>query len=164
MGTGQYPTIPDFRFGQEIQFSCDGRPFLTYWSRSWELDADGNRLRPTATESGFVRPQQDRSVELLLTHPTGYTEIWEGSVEVTGLVQDTITSARMEVRTDVVARTEAAKPYTAGHRLYGLVNGELLWTFDMAAMGLDLQNHLAARLKPAGDASPPVADAESAGG
>ncbi len=148
VGTGQYPTIDDFRFGQELQFACDGRPFLTYFSRSWELDDDGNRVRPTATESGFLRPFPDRSVELLLTHPTGYSEIWEGNVEVTGLEQDAITGAKMEIRTDVVARTEAAKPYTSGHRLYGLVNSELLWTFDMAAMGLDLQNHLAARLKP----------------
>ena len=111
------------------------------------MDADGNRIRPTATESGFLRPYPDRTVELLLTHPTGYTEIWEGKVEVTGLLQDTITGAKMELRTDVVARAEAAKPYSAGHRLYGLVQGELLWTFDMAAMGLDLQNHLAARLQ-----------------
>lgn len=148
VGTGQYPTIDDFRFGQEVQFSCDGRPFLSYWSRSWELDDDGNRIRPTGTESGFLRPGADRTVELLLTHPTGFVEIWEGAVEVTGMVQDRITGAKLELRTDVVARTGAAKPYTAGHRLYGLVNDELLWTFDMAAMGHELQNHLAARLTP----------------
>ena len=154
VGTGQYPTIDDFRFGQEVQFSCDGRPFLTYWSRSWELDEAGERVRPTATESGFLRALPDRSVEFLLTHPTGYAEIWEGQVEVTGLVQDTITGARIEMRTDVVARTEEAKPYTAGHRLYGLVEGDLLWTFDMAAMGCDLQNHLAARLQPETEETP----------
>ena len=166
VGTGQYPTIGDFRFGQEVQFSCDGRPFLTYWSRSWELDDAGERVRPRATESGFLRALPDRSVELLLSHPTGFSEIWEGNVEVTGLVQDTITGAKMEIRTDVVARTGDAKPYTAGHRLYGLVEGDLLWTFDMAAMGLDLQNHLAARLKPApfeadpgsGDGAAPAGD------
>ncbi len=28
VGTGQYPTIEDFRFGQEAVFSTDGRPFL----------------------------------------------------------------------------------------------------------------------------------------
>jgi THAP4-like, heme-binding beta-barrel domain len=148
VGTGQYPTIEDFRFGQEVQFSCDGRPFLSYWSRSWLLDDAGERVRPTGTETGFLRAAADRSVELLLSHPTGYAEIWEGQVEVTGMVDDTITGAKLELRTDVVARTEASKPYTAGHRLYGLVEGDLLWTFDMAAMGLERQNHLAARLKP----------------
>lgn len=139
------------------------------------LDDEGNRVRPTASESGFLRPYPDRTLELLLTHPMGYTEIWEGRVEVTGLEQDTITGAKMELRTDVVARAEAAKPYTAGHRLYGLVKGELLWTFDMSAMGLDLQNHLAARLQrqvtddqptpPAGDPAEAAAVAsEPAGG
>ena len=48
-----------------------------------------------------------------------------------------------------VARTETAKDYTAGHRLYGLVNGDLLWAYDMAAMGNPLQPHLSATLKRA---------------
>ena len=149
VGTGQYPTITDFRFGQEVQFSCDGRPFLSYWSRSWELDGEGNKVRPTATETGFLKPYPEGAVELLLSHPTGYSEIWEGKVQITGMEQQQITGAKMELRTDIVARTPGAKPYTAGHRLYGLVEGDLLWTFDMAAMDLPLQNHLAARLQRA---------------
>jgi len=32
--------------------------------------------------------------------------------------------------------------------MYGLVGGKLLWTFDMAAVGEPLQNHLAASLTP----------------
>ena len=52
-GVGGYPTVPEFRFGQEITFSHDGRPFLSYWSRTWLLDDDGNPLRPLATESGY---------------------------------------------------------------------------------------------------------------
>lgn len=149
VGTGQYPTIPDFRFGQELRFSTDGRPFLTYWSRTWLLDERGQRVRPAGVESGYLRPGPDRSIELLLAHAIGFVEIWEGQVEVTGISGDRITGARAELRTDLVARTQTAKPYTAGHRLYGLVDGELLWTFDMAAMGLPLQNHLAAKLRPA---------------
>lgn len=150
VGTGQYPTIPDFRFGQELWFSTDGRPFLTYRSRTWLLDDSGQRIRPASSESGFLRPGPDRSIEMLLAHAIGFTEIWEGQVEVTEISGDRITGARAELRTDMVARTQTAKPYTAGHRLYGLVHGELLWTFDMAAMGLPLQNHLAAKLRPAG--------------
>ena len=46
-------------------------------------------------------------------------------------------------------RTEAAKDYTRGHRLYGLVEGRLLWTYDMEAVGQPLLNHLAATLVPA---------------
>ena len=147
VGTGQYPTIKDFRFGQEVQFSCDGRPFVTYWSRSWELDDEGNRVRATATESGFLKMGSEQAVELLLTHPMGYSEVWEGKQQVTAMEQDRILGAKIELRTDVVARTSDAKPYSAGHRLYGLVDEDLLWTFDMAAMEQPLQNHLAARLQ-----------------
>ncbi len=149
VGTGQYPSIEDFRFGQEVSFSTDGRPFLTYWSRSWMLDDDGNRVRPLATETGFWRPRPDNRIEVQLSHPTGYAEIWYGSVEITGLENATITGARAELRTDLVARTESAKEYTAGHRLYGLVDGRLLWTFDMQAVGQPMTNHLAANLAPA---------------
>ncbi|MFY9331187.1 MAG: FABP family protein [Candidatus Nanopelagicales bacterium] len=149
VGLGQYPTIEDFRFGQEIVVANDGRPFLTYASRSWLLDEDGNKVRPLATETGYFRPRPDNKLEFLLAHPSGYSEVWLGDVEVLALETAVITSARASVRTDVVARTDSAKLYEAGERLYGLVNGELMWTFDMAAMGQPMTNHLSARLKPA---------------
>lgn len=148
VGLGQYPTIDDFRFGQRIAITCDGRPFLSYRSRSWLLDDDGNLVRPSASESGFLRPRPHNGVELLLAHPTGFSEIWLGAVTVTGVESSAITGAQMELSTDLVARTESAKEYISGQRLYGLVHGELLWTFDMAAMGQPLTNHLAARLHP----------------
>ena len=148
VGTGHYPTIEDFRFGQEVSFATDGRPFLIYWSRSWMLDDDGNRVRPLATETGFWRPRPDNRVEVQLAHPTGYSEVWYGQITVTGLENAVITGAKAELATEVVSRTESAKEYLQGERLYGLVNGRLLWTFDMAAMGQPLQNHLAATLMP----------------
>ncbi len=148
VGTGQYPDIEDFRFGQELAFSTDGRPFLSYTSRSWLLDEDGNRVKPLASESGFLRPRPDNTVEMQLAHASGYAEIWYGKIEVTGIEQAKITGARAEFRTDLVARTESAKEYVEGHRLYGLVDGRLLWTFDMSAMGKPLSNHLAATLHP----------------
>ncbi|MBA3620530.1 MAG: FABP family protein, partial [Acidothermales bacterium] len=58
--------------------------------------------------------------------------------------------ARVELVTDVVARTRTAKEVTAGHRLYGLVDGDLLWAYDMAAQGQPLQSHLSARLEAVG--------------
>ena len=146
VGTGQYPTIEDFRFGQEIVFATDGRPFLTYHSRSWLLDDEGQLVRPLGTESGFWRPQPGNQVEVQLAHPTGYAEVWYGNVEVTGLENAVITGARATLRTDAVLRTASAKPYEGGERLYGLVEGKLLWTFDMQAVGQDFTNHLSATL------------------
>jgi hypothetical protein len=84
-----------------------------------------------------------------LAHASGYAEIWYGTLEVTDLQDATITGARAELRTDVVARTQTAKDYSEGHRLYGLVEGRLLWTYDMLAMGQPMTNHLAATLQPA---------------
>ncbi len=139
-GIGGYPTTPEFRFGQEVTFAHDGRPFLSYWSRTWLLDDAGNPLRPLATESGFWRPQPDGQIEALIAHPTGYAEVWVGE----------IAGAKIELRTDIVARTVTAKEYSAGQRLYGLVEGDLLWAFDMAAVGQPLQAHVSARLKRVG--------------
>jgi nitrobindin-like protein len=137
VGVGGYPTIDDFRFSQELTFSENGKPFLHYISRSWLLDDDGNEVRPLAQETGYWRVQEGGALEVLLSHPTGYAEIYLGQAD----------GAKIELRTDVVARTETAKPYTAGHRIYGLVDGDLLWAFDMAAMDQPLQPHVSAKLQ-----------------
>lgn len=132
-GVGGYPTVPDFRFRQEIVFTHSGQAFLSYTSQTWSID-DG---RPLAAEVGYWRPRPENSVEVLLTHPTGVTEVYVG--EVTG--------KKIELSTDLVARTESAKEVTAGHRLYGLLeDGELAYAYDMAALGQELQPHLSARL------------------
>ncbi len=151
VGEGRYPTVEPFVFAQEAVFATDGRPFLSYLSRTWLLDDDGDRVRPLGTESGFWRPRPDNGIEVLLAHPTGYSEVWVGSLEVTGIVDARITGARAVLRTDVVARTDSAKEYAGGERMYGLVDGNLLWTFDMAAVGQPMSNHLAIKLHPAGD-------------
>lgn len=136
-GVGGYPTIDSFRFGQEVSFGHNGKPFLTYTSRTWRLDDAGNLGVPLARESGYWRPQPGGRVEVTLAHPTGIVEIYLG--EVTG--------NRVELHTDVVARTETAKEYTAGHRLYGLIGEDLGYAYDMAAVGQGLQSHLSAQLK-----------------
>jgi hypothetical protein len=135
-GHGDYPTIEPFQFGQEVIFTHDGRPFFHYMSRAWIVDAEGGKVRDGAIETGFFRPKADGSLEVVLTHHTGFVEIWYGQAE----------GAKVEVTTDAVARTETAKEVTGGHRLYGLVEGDLLWAYDMAAVGQQLQPHLWGRL------------------
>jgi hypothetical protein len=168
-GVVGYPTMDEVRFGQEVEFVHDGRPFLHYTSHSWLLDDEGKQVRPLATETGFWRPagtepatehgtepttehgtaaatrpatgqgsrDDGTEVELLLTHPMGYVEIYVGRV----------TGPRIELATDLVARTPDAKEYTAATRMYGLVESDLLWVMDMAAMGQPMQSHASARLK-----------------
>src|SRR5215213_6327897 len=56
-GVVGYPTMEgDLRFGQEVTFRHDGRPFLAYTSRSWLLDDEGRQVRPLAEETGYWRP------------------------------------------------------------------------------------------------------------
>ena len=148
IGKGGYPGTEDFTFEQEVVFSCDGRPFLSYAARSWILSDEGERLKPGATETGYWRPQPNNEVEVLLTHPTGFAEIYQGTVTVTSIENAEILGARAELTTDAVMRTATAKEVNSGTRLYGLVNGELMWVYEMAAMGHPLQAHLSARLKP----------------
>ena len=138
-GHGEYPDIEDFQFGQEILFQQDGRPFIHFMSRSWIVDADGKPVREAAQETGFIRPQEDRTLEVVVAHNTGFAEIWHGELHPE--------QPRFEIATDAVARTATAKEYAGGKRLYGYVNGDLLYAFDMAAMGHELQPHTHAQLK-----------------
>jgi hypothetical protein len=58
--------------------------------------------------------------------------------------------ARVTLKTDSVVRSPLAKEYNAGSRLYGLVESQLFWVMDMAAMGQELQSHVSAQLKRVG--------------
>ena len=138
-GRGDYPTIEPYQYGQELVFQQDGRPFLHYFARSWVIDDEGNTVRQGAQETGFLRCRGEGKVELVLTHNTGFVEIWYGEAG----------DGKLELTTDAVARTESAKEVTAGHRLYGNVEGDLLYAYDMAAVGQPLQPHLWARLQRA---------------
>ncbi|MHB8274394.1 MAG: heme-binding beta-barrel domain-containing protein [Dermatophilaceae bacterium] len=56
----------------------------------------------------------------------------------------------VQLRTDGVRRSPAAKEYNAGSRMYGLKDSWLLWVMDMAAVGQGLQSHVSAQLKRVG--------------
>lgn len=145
-GKGDYPTIEAFHYEQDVVFAHDGRPFLHYFSRTWITDDNGERVRPGAMETGFIRPgavpedgpdEGALDLELVLAHPTGYAEVWYGRAE----------GPRINLTTDVVARTLTAKEYTAGQRMYGLVDGDLMYAFDMAAVDQPMQSHLWGQLR-----------------
>jgi hypothetical protein len=139
-GVVGYPTIESAHFGQEISVTHDGRPFLEWQSRTWLLDEEGNKVRPLARELGFWRPLENNEVEFLLTHPTGIVEMYHG----------TTSPAKIELRTDSVIRSPHAKEYNAAARMYGLVNSDMMWVMDMAAVGQPLQSHVSAQLKRVG--------------
>ncbi|MFJ2477408.1 FABP family protein [Streptomyces sp. NPDC087659] len=138
-GSGGYPTLADeFRYGQEVTFSHDGRPFLHYEARAWLLDTDDSPLRPAARESGWWRMQPGGRVEALITQPTGIAEIMVGRAD-----HDTV-----DLTTHQVALTPTAKEVTATRRRYTLTDDATLdFVHDLAAVGRPLQHHLSARLR-----------------
>jgi hypothetical protein len=137
-----YPGMPESRFAQELTISHDGRPFLIHHSRTWLIDEAGDNVEQSESETGYWRvdgtdEEGVTSVELLLAHPTGVVEVYLGRV----------TGAKAELSTDAVLRTQTAQEYNAAARLYGLVQGDLLWATDIAALGQPLQSYASARLK-----------------
>ena len=160
--------VREHEFGQRVSFSQDGLPYLNYSSQTWLLD---EALTPLATESGYwrlsrklgdgdpgpamlpgigERPFQSADavetlrnevggfdIEVSLIHPGGVHELYLGRVK----------GPRIDLATDAVMRSATAKEYAAATRIYGLVDGALLWAWDIAALGQDLRTHSSGRLE-----------------
>ena len=160
--------VQEHEFGQRVSFSQDGLPYLNYTSQTWLLN---EALTPLATESGYwrlsrtlgdgdpgpamlpasgLRPFQTADavetlrneaggfdIEVSLIHPGGVHELYLGRVK----------GPRIDLATDAVMRSATAKEYAAATRMYGLVDGALLWAWDIAALGQDLRTHASGRLE-----------------
>lgn len=96
--------------------------------------ADADAVESLRAESGGFE------VELLVAHPTGVSELYYGEVR----------QARIDLATDAVLRAPGAREHTASSRMYGLVQGELLWAWDIAALGRELASHASGRLVKVG--------------
>jgi THAP4-like, heme-binding beta-barrel domain len=128
----------DHRFGQWIRFAHDGRGFLAYEARSWRLSDDGAIVGPDSREAGFLRPRGRDDVELLVASPDGWVELYVGRAR---------TTTSWELATDVLARTPDAPDVVHAVRLYGLVEGALLYAVDRAGPDQQLRPTMSARLE-----------------
>lgn len=137
-GRGTWPGEGEFEYGHQIDFAHNGGPYLHYLSQTFVIDDDGTPVEPRSMETGFWRADGEGGVELVLASPEGWAEVWVGQID----------GAKIELRTDAVARTATADvAYTAGHRLYGNVDHDLMWAFDRATTDEELQPYLWGRLK-----------------
>jgi len=156
-------------FTHRVSFSHDGGDYLNYSASAW-LDADESASALLVGEVGYWRlsrpatdadagpgllpavapaaPRTADDVEALrnadggfdlavaLVHADGVSELYLGQIK----------GPRIDIATDAVVRPAGAKPYAAASRMYGLVDGHLLWAWDIAALGRELGAHASARL------------------
>lgn len=128
----------DFEFEQRIEFSHNGGDYLFYASQTFLLGAEGAEATPLGMETGFWRPKDDASLEVVLASSDGWSEVLLGKIAVT----------RIDLLTDAVVRTEsAAVSHASGQRLYGKVEGDLMYALDRSTGEHDLRPHMWARLK-----------------
>ena len=141
-GLGGFPEPEDYHFGQEVRISHDGRSFLVFESRAWRLDDDSKAAGQAVRELGFWRPvlvngRPTDDMEATMMTPTGVTELYLGKLAG---------PTRLEMETDAIIRSPSGAEVTGGHRLFGIVEGALLYAHEMATGGGGLEPHLSARL------------------
>lgn len=133
VGKGSYPTIEPFSYIEEVRFRHNGKPFLIY-EQSTRHPEKGF---PMHAEVGYWRPQADGRIEIVLVHPTGITEIQEGTIDGTTI----------DVATTSVSKTRTAKDVNALQRTFTVDGDVLRYEVRMKAVGVPLTHHLAAELK-----------------
>jgi hypothetical protein len=136
-GRGDYPTIEAFDYLEEVTFSHVGKPFLAYSQRTRSPAG-----APLHAETGYLRVPAPGRIEMMLAHPTGITEIDEGTV----VAHDDGTIA-IEVHSTTIALSGTAKDVFAVAREVRVNGDELSYTVSMAAVGHPLQQHLRATLR-----------------
>ncbi|MGA7147340.1 MAG: FABP family protein [Microbacterium sp.] len=156
-------------FTHRVSFSHDGGDYLNYSAGAW-LHGEGDTRTPLVAEMGYwrlSRPQTEADagpgllpaltpgpartvddvellrnaeggfdIEVAIVHSDGVSELYLGQIQ----------GPRIDIATDAVVRPGSAKTYAAATRMYGLVEGHLLWAWDMAALGHELGAHASARL------------------
>ena len=141
-GHGEYPTIAPFDYVESITFDHVGKPFLGYRQRTRSIGAGGVPAQPMHAESGYWRFPSPGRVEVALSHPTGIVEIEEGSIELAldgALV--------VELATTSVLASSTAKEVVALERTFRIDGDTIEYRVRMAAVGVPMQHHLAARLE-----------------
>jgi len=76
-GRGSYPTVEPFTYLEEVSFAHVGKPFLVYSQKTFNPATK----QPMHSEFGYWRPTGNGSLEVVLIHPTGVTEVTEGSFQ-----------------------------------------------------------------------------------
>lgn len=138
-GTGyrEWPGEGKVEFGVQIEFTENGGDYLHYLAQMFTMNPDRTPKAPLTIETGFWRANEKAEVDVVMCSPEGYSEIWYGNVQ----------PGRVDLNTDAVVRSPMATvEYTAGRRLYGNVDGKLMYSFDRATTSESLRPYMWATL------------------
>lgn len=131
-GAGEYPTIADFEYTEELVIAPVPGRTIAHW-RSTTRDAASGE--PRHAESGFLRAVTG-GVELVVAHGFGVVETSAGALAADHLTLDST----------AVGGTLTAKHVDAVARRYELDGDVLRYTIAMAAVGVPMTHHLRAEL------------------
>ena len=158
----------EYEFKQRIEFAHDGSNALTYVSSAELIDSDIPalpselgywRLARPAEESDHgpgmivgsgeskIQSREDLEklrnaeggfdIQVSTLHPGGVAELYNGKIK----------GARVDLASAHGVAFETAKTYRHSTRLYGQVEGALLWVWEIAMPGRELKPHASARLE-----------------
>ena len=131
-GEGDYPTIDAFRYVEELIVSHVGKPFLALVQATRDA-ADG---RPLHSETGYLRPQPDGTVELVMVQPSGVLEIDSGPLVTTA------DGMELDMTSIDVSCSPTAKSVTEVRRRLVVSGDELVSDVWMAAVSRPMEKHL----------------------
>lgn len=78
-GRGNFPTIEPFSFLEETRFTENaGEQVLHFEQKSWQLDENGEIIKPLHWESGFFMPTEDGFIEILNAQNSRRVEVLRG--------------------------------------------------------------------------------------
>jgi hypothetical protein len=134
-GEGEYPTIDDFTYAEEIVVvPVPDRP-LAHWRSTTR---DGPTDEPRHAESGFLRSTPS-GIELVVAHGFGIVETSAGTFE----------AGALELESTGLLGTASSKQVDGVERRYRVDGDTLTYTIAMAAVGVPMTHHLRAELRRA---------------
>ncbi|GAB3174830.1 hypothetical protein GCM10027059_47560 [Myceligenerans halotolerans] len=156
-GVIDHPAVGKKPFTQELTFDHDGGPYLRFESTlrvatgeptaAPTTDDDGTASGETvwSTETGYWRVSTDRPdgleedrhpLEVVVADAAGRMTLYVGAVG----------NGRVDLASDAIARTSTSSDVRASKRLFGLVEGRLLWVEELAAFGEPLRSYASGEL------------------